>query len=228
MLHEPAPALTDLALGVVALALAVRMPRAGVSRHWRPLMWWTGVAAIAGAVHHGWVTSSERWAGPSWAVISVVVVLAVSYLLAATVDEVLGPGHGRVFWVLRSAGLVAYVALAIAGHAGVQAILLCEGLTMLAVVVLWLHATRRRPALAAPVLVALAASGAAGAVRADPAGLTDAIGLDGVSLYHLAQIPGLVLLVLAVDRLSRRGAGTLAGAPGTPSAPLARGVPRAG
>lgn len=224
MLHEPAPALTDLALGIVALTLAARMPRTGVSRHWRPLMWWTGVAAVAGAVHHGWVTSSERWAGPSWAVISVMVVLAVSYLLAATVDEVLGPGRGRVFWALRSAGLVAYVALAVAGHAGVEAILLCEGITMLAVIVLWLHATRRRPAVAGPVLAALAASAAAGALRAVPAGVTDALHLDGVSLYHLAQIPGLVLLAFAVDGIARRRAGAPPGLPEPSGSPLGAGV----
>lgn len=202
MLHEPAPALTDLALGLVAVALALGLPRTA-GRHWRAVLWWTGAAALAGFVHHGWMTRHEELAGPAWAAISVMVVMAVSYLLAATVDEVLGPGRGRVFWALRSAAVAAYVALALAGHAGVEAILLCEGVTMVAIIGLWVHATWRRVAIAPAVLVALLASGAAGAFRAAPAGLTDALGLDPISLYHLAQIPGLVLLALAVARVAR-------------------------
>ena len=70
---------------------------AGRPRYWRLTFWWAG-AALAGAVHHGVVTYSDTWSGPSWAVISMMVVVAVSYLLAASVVEVLGPGRGRVFW----------------------------------------------------------------------------------------------------------------------------------
>src|SRR5680860_121802 len=161
MLCEPAPSITDLVLGLAAVGLAAWLPRnAAISRHWRPLFWWTGAAALAGAAHHGAVTCSERWAGPSWAVVSVMVVVAISYLLAATVDEVLGPGRGRVFWVLRSAGLVAYAELAVSGRAGVGSILLADGLTMIAVLALWAHAARLRLPLAWPVIAALLASGA--------------------------------------------------------------------
>ncbi|WP_217913957.1 DUF6962 family protein [Miltoncostaea marina] len=214
MLCEPAESITDLVLGLAAVALAVLLPpKPARSPHWRRVFLWTGAAALAGAAHHGWVTCSERWAGPSWAVISVMVVVAVSYLLAATVDEVLGPGRGRVFWVLRSAGLVAYAALAVAGRAGVESILICEGLTMLAVLGLWAYAARRRLPLAWPVIAALLASGAAAGARAAPDDVTDLSGLDPVSLYHLAQIPGLVLLALAVAREGRPLA-MGAGAPG--------------
>src|SRR5262245_63412068 len=94
-LSEPASSLTDLALGVVTIALALRLQRTpGVHRYWRLTFWWAGAAALAGAVHHGVVTYSDTWAGPSWAVISTMVVVTVSYLLAATVVEVLGPGRG--------------------------------------------------------------------------------------------------------------------------------------
>lgn len=199
MLSEPASSLTDLALGLVVVALAVRLRRhPQVHRHWRLTFWWAGGAALAGAVHHGVVTHSDRWDGPSWAVISTMVVVAVSYLLAATVHEVLGPGRGRVFWVLRSVGLVAYAALAVSGRAGIGAILLCEGVTMICVLALWGHAARRRNPLARPVIVALAASGAAAGVRAAPGDVTGLVGLDPTSLYHLAQIPGMVLLFAAL------------------------------
>lgn len=201
MLSEPASSLTDLALGVVVLLLAFALRRhPGVHRYWRWTFWWVAAAALAGAVHHGVVTYSDRWAEPSWALISGMVVVAVSYLLAASVVDVLGPGRGRVFWVLRSAGLVAYAVLALTGHAGIEAILLCEGLTMLAVLWLWGLAIARHHPRGWPVAAALVASMAAAVTRALPADVTARFGLDPTSLYHLAQIPGMVLLFLALTR----------------------------
>jgi hypothetical protein len=212
VLCEPAPALTDLVLGLVTLGLGWSLRRRpDIHRYWRLTFWWSGTAAIAGFVHHGWVTCSERWADPSWAVISGMVVVAISYLLAATVIEVLGPGRGRVFWLLRSASLVAYAIVAVTGNAGVGAILLCEGVTMLAILGLWFGAAARGMPLARQVCVALLASGAAAAFRAMPASWTEVVGLDPISAYHLAQIPGLVLLARALlVRAPEPGGRTLA------------------
>lgn len=225
-LSEPALSLTDLVLGLVVTALAVLLQRTpGVHKYWRLTFWWVGIAALAGAVHHGVVTYSDTWAGPSWAVISTMVVIAVSYLLAATVEEVLGPGNGRAFWILRSAGLVAYAGLAIAGYAGVTSILLCEGITMIAILALWGRALHERNPLALPVIVALAASGAAAGFRALPADVTELVGLDPTSLYHLAQIPGMVLLYLAVAAAPRRAAARAPGEPGGARALTVWGTP---
>jgi hypothetical protein len=195
MLYEPASSLTDLLLGMVVLALAVRLRGVpGVHRYWRLMFWWIGAAAIAGAAHHGVVKRWEEWAEPSWAVISMMVVIGISYLLAATVAEVLGPGRGRVFWSLRTASLAAYAVLALTGHAGIEAILLCEGVTMIAVLALWGYAASRGHELAIAVSVALAASALAGATRATPPEVTALVGLDPTSLYHVAQIPGMAML----------------------------------
>jgi hypothetical protein len=204
-LSEPALSLTDLALGLVVLALAVRLQGTpGVHRYWRLTFWWAGAAALAGAVHHGVITYSDFWSGPSWAVISLMVVVAISYLLAASVVEVLGEGRGRVFWVLRSAGLIAYAGLAIAGYAGVNSLLACEGLTMIAILALWARALRDHHPLAMPVIIALLASGAAAGVRTLPDDVTGLVGLDPTSLYHLAQIPGMVLLYHALVAAPQR------------------------
>jgi len=134
----------------------------------------------------------------SWAVISVLVVVAVSYLLAGTVVEVLGPGRVRAFWLLRSIGVVAYLVTAAAGHAGIAAILACESLTMASVLVLWSWAAYRGHALAPAMLLAITASGAAAAVKLVSPEVLAPVGLDPTSLYHLAQIAGLVLLYLAL------------------------------
>jgi uncharacterized protein DUF6962 len=201
VLAQPAQSLTDLALGVVVLVLAVQLRRMpAVPRYWLAPFWWSGIAAVAGAVHHA---VAVRWARPaeiSWAAISVLVVVAVSYLLAATVREVLGPGRARVFWLLRSVGLVAYLGAAVSGHAGVTAMLSCESLTMLSVLGLWFHAARHDHPLARPVLAAVLASGAAAVTKVIPPEATGRIGLDPTSCYHLAQIVGMVLLYRAVSR----------------------------
>ncbi|WUH99821.1 hypothetical protein OHR68_41100 [Spirillospora sp. NBC_00431] len=200
MLAEPAPALSDLALGLVVVALAARLGRSTTAhRHWRTSFWWAGIAALAGFVHHGFVKYSDRWDEPSWAVISAMVVVAVSYLLAATVAEVLGPRHHRTFWALRSIGIVAYACLAVTGHAGVTALLACESLTMVSILILWGVAARRRDPMAGPMILALAASGAAAGTKALDPDVTERVALDPTSVYHLAQIAGMVLLYVAVS-----------------------------
>jgi hypothetical protein len=204
-LSEPALSLTDLALGAVVLFLAVRLQGTpGVHKYWKLTFWWVAAAALAGAIHHGVVTYSDTWAEPSWAIVSTMVVIAVSYLLAASVEEVLGPGRGGVFWVLRSAGLVAYVGLAIAGHAGVNSLLACEAITMIAILALWGRALRDHHPLARGVVIAILASGAAAGVRALPEDVTGLVGLDPTSLYHLAQIPGMLLLYHALAAAPQR------------------------
>jgi hypothetical protein len=196
---EPLHALTDLALGLVAVGLAAQLRRTpGVHVHWQLAFWWFGGAALAGSLHHGVLVRWPQVADVSWAIISILVVVAVSYLLAGTVAEVLGPGRARAFWLLRSIGVVAYVAAAATGHAGIGAILACESLTMASVLVLWLWAAYRDHPLAPTMLLAITASGAAATAKLASADFLRPVGLDPTSLYHLAQIAGLVLLYLAV------------------------------
>jgi hypothetical protein len=198
-LSETAAALTDLALGVATLSLTPLLGAPEVNPNWRRTVWWAAAAALAGAVHHGFITSHDSWAGPSWAVISGMVVITISFSLAATVTDVLGTGRRGVFWVLRTASLVAYGFLALLGHYGIGTILACEGVTMLSVLVLWAVALQRRDPRAPRMIIALGASALAGCMRALPSGVTRIVGLDPTSLYHLAQIPPMVLLCRAVS-----------------------------
>ena len=202
MLIEPGHTLTDLSLGLVAVALAIGLGRSPlIHRHWRSALWWFGIAALAGAMHHGVLVRWPEVADPSWTLISLLVVIAVSFLLAGTVHDVLGERHTRTFWLLRSVGIAAYVVIALTGHAGIQAILACESLTMASILGLWFWAAYRGHPRASMMLVAIAASGAAALTKL--AGV-DIGGLDPTSIYHLAQVPGLVLLFAAVGGVSRR------------------------
>ncbi len=207
MLAQPAQSLTDLALGLVVIALAVRLRRFRLAhRYWQAAFWWAGVAALCGAVHHGVVVRWARWSEISWSIISAMVVVAISYLLAATVAEVLGSGRARAFWLLRSFGLIAYAALALTGHAGVAAILSCESITMLCILALWGRAALQHHPLARPVLLGILASGAAGAVQGLSPSVTEWVGLDPTSAYHLAQIVGMGLVYRAATRSQPRPA----------------------
>lgn len=201
VLAQPAMSLTDLALGIVVITLAVQLRRMpAVHRHWQSAFWWAGVAALAGAVHHAVIVRWDRAAEISWSAISVVIVVAVSYLLAGTVAEVLGPGRSRVFWLLRSVGLLAYLGAAVTGHAGVTAMLTCESLTMLSVLGLWGWAALHNHPLARPVLLGVLASGGAAGLKAVSPDVTAVVGLDPTSAYHLGQIVGMVLLYRAISR----------------------------
>lgn len=204
VLTQPAQALTDLLLGLVVIGLAVGLRGVPAThRYWQAAFWWAGASALGGFVHHGVLVRWPAVAKVSWALISVMVVVAVSYLLAATVQEVLGPGHARAFWLLRASGLLAYAVAAASGHAGVNAMLACESLTFASVLVLWGLAAYRRHPLAVPVLLAILASGAAAGTRALSPAVTGHVNLDPTSVYHLAQIAGMVLLYRAVSEAHR-------------------------
>ena len=198
VLVQPIPSLTDLALALVTLYLVWRLPRGGeVSSHWRAAFAWAVGTALAGALYHGVFVGIPQANGLSWAVTSIMVVVVVSYLLAASVAQVLGRNRAMVFWLLRSVGLVAYVVIAVTGHASITAIMWCESITMASVVGLWVWAWHRHHPMGRLMLIAVGASIAAAMLRLVP-GAAALTGLDPDSAYHLAQIGGMVLLYHAV------------------------------
>jgi hypothetical protein len=78
---------------------------------------------------------------------------------------------------------------------------------MASVLGLWVWAAYRDHPLAPAMLLAITASGAAATAKLASAEFLRPVGLDPTSLYHLAQIPGLVLLYLAVVAAAHARAG---------------------
>jgi hypothetical protein len=195
--------LTDLALGLVTLELFRRLPRdRDASRYWRAAFLWAAVTALLGAAYHGFLVGRPGVGTVAWAVMSSMVVVVMSFILAASVIEVLGRSRAVVFWPLRLVGLVAYAIFAATGHASIVAILWCESLTVACVLGLWSWAWLRRHPLSRPMLVAIGVSIAAAMFRLIPAAAA-VVRLDPDSAYHLGQIAGMVLLFLAVARTRR-------------------------
>jgi hypothetical protein len=199
-------ALTDLALGLVTLVLARLVPReVEAARYWRATFGWAAVTALIGAVYHGVLVDIPHVNLVTWAVMSTMVVVVVSFLLAASVIRVLGRDRAVLFWPLRAAGLLAYAVIAATGHPSITALVLCESLTMASVVGLWVWACVRRDPLGPRMLVAMGVSMGAALLRVVP-GAAAVVGLDSGSAYHLGQIAGMVLLFRAVAGSRARGA----------------------
>jgi hypothetical protein len=130
------------------------------------------------------------------------VVVVMSFLLAASVIEILGRSRAVVFWPLRLIGFLAYAAFAVTGHASINAIMWCESLTMASVIGLWAWALVRHHPLAGRMLLAIGVSIAAALFRLVP-GAAALVGMDQDSAYHVGQVVGMVLLYRAVARAGR-------------------------
>jgi hypothetical protein len=196
--------LTDLALGLVTLYLVPRLPRdVEGARYWRAAFAWAAATALVGAVYHGYLVDVPRAGELTWAVMSTMVVLVMSFLLAASVVQVLGRSRAIVFWPLRLLGVAAYAIIATTGHPSITAILVCESLTMACVIGLWVWAWLRRHPSGRPMLVAIGVSIAGALLRLVP-GAAALLRLDPDSGYHIGQIVGMVLLFRAVARSGAR------------------------
>jgi len=204
VLVQPLASLTDLALGLLTLGLVWWLPRGLVaSRYWRATFAGAALTALIGAAYHGVLVGIPRANTVTWAVMSSMVVVVMSFLLAASVLEILGRSRAVVFWPLRLIGLIAYAVFAVTGHASIDAIMWCESLTMASVIALWGWAAVHGHPLGRRMLVAIGVSIAAALFRLVP-GAAALIGLDPDSAYHLGQIVGMLLLFRAVAGTWRR------------------------
>lgn len=193
-------AVTDLALGAVAAGLCwslLRRPDRGGP--WPPVFGLVALAALGGAAFHSFTSRDDSTGEALWDAIGLALVLSLGFLAAASVVETLGwtSSPARLVFPLASGAL--YVVMVAAGLGGPEGVAIASAPANVATVVLWLRALAYRHRRAPAVLVAMVASGLAAAARAGAvAADTAALHPDGV--YHLAQIPGLVLLYLAVGR----------------------------
>ena len=196
-MSEVGAGVTDLVLGAVLVGCAAWMRRTpGVHRYWALVWWSAGAGAFAGAAHHLVFSGSPRAADLSWVVVGVLVAVALSYLLAATATATLDERWARVVIRVRVAGLLAYAAwMVIIGIGRTAPLVLCESVTMAAIVGLWCYGWYAGRPEAGRVLVAMAVLALSAVLFVLPAWIfPTSIGLDARSLQHLAQIPGVLLL----------------------------------
>ena len=203
-LVEPASSLTDFALGILALFAATRLSsKETTDSLWRWFFVWIGIAGLWGGIHHGFIASHGTAAAVSWSAISLLVAVAISYLLAASVASVLGKGRGQPLLIVRAVSLSVFFYLVLSGNATITTLLLTEGLAMAIVVGLWVHAWQKDQPGGSLVLAAIGLSVLAATLKVSSAQFTLAgWEFDPNSIYHVAQMPGICLLLLAVRRMA--------------------------
>lgn len=170
-------------------------------RYWRLFFFFTGAAGLMGGVYHGFLANQGTIANVGWAAIMLGLAFAFSYLLAATVSSVLGDERARPFLWIRVISLSVFFVVAVLGYAGIPTLMMTAGLSMAIVAVLWMYAWRLNLPAAGLVVAAMLASGLAGALRGGQVHLTlGGLELDPDSFYHLAQMPGIVALAIALRK----------------------------
>ena len=162
---------------------------------------WIGVAGLWGGFHHGFIVGHGSIATLSWPVISLLVAIAISHLLAASVIAELGKGQGNPFLAVRAISLMVFFYMVVSGNATVITLILTEGLAMALVIGLWVRAWQKEHPGVGLVLAASMVSLFAAASKASSLQFTlGSWEFDANSIYHLAQIPGLFLLLAAIQR----------------------------
>jgi hypothetical protein len=196
---DVAAGLTDLLLGGVLLGCALRLrAMPWVHRYWVYALATAGLGAWAGTLHHLVFAGSPRSANLSWVAVGVLVATGISYLLAGTAVELLPPRIARIFIQVRIAGLIVYViVISTIGVGRSLPLVLSESVTMASIVGLWGYALYLKQPRAARMVVAMTTCGLSAAVLAVPPSIGSHLGMDGRSLQHLAQIPGVLLLYRA-------------------------------
>ncbi len=201
-MNEPAAAVTDWILAALALSAGVVLLfDEKRSRYWAFAFFAAAISAFVGAVYHAWLKASGTWSGPVWGSVTLIVAVMVSFILAATVETVLGPGSRKLWMTIRLASLLAFAVVVLLGGGSISSLLYLESVTMAAVVVIWAMAFRRKMPGSGTLLTAIVLSGGAAIVRAIPVRFVASWEWNSDSLYHIAQIPGLVAMLIGAQRL---------------------------
>jgi hypothetical protein len=199
--YDTAAGLTDLLQGAVLIGCALRLrAMPWVHRYWAYALATAGLGAWAGTLHHLVFAGSTRSQNLSWVAVGILVATGISYLLAGTAIELLQPRLARIFIQVRIAGLIVYIIVISTISIGRSLpLVLSESVTMASIVGLWAYALYLGQPRAARMMVGIVGSAASAAVLAVPASVGAHIGMDGRSLQHLAQIPGVLLLYRATS-----------------------------
>jgi hypothetical protein len=203
--------MTDLALAVVAGVIAGRLLSGDrpVERAWAYPCLSIAVGAGLGTIYHGWLKGG-MYGGATWGLITITLAATMTLLLEATLASVYGAGRRWGWLTIEVATFAAVVVAVLSGHPGLGWFGLFEAPVMAAIVALWGKALRTRLPGSGWIVAAMALSGAAAIFKSGVVSFQLGWDWDANSLYHLAQLPGLVVLYFGVQRL--RPAASLEGA----------------
>ncbi|MDW8046444.1 MAG: hypothetical protein RMK15_04090 [Chloroflexota bacterium] len=198
-MYEPAAAATDWLLTAVCAALGAWC----ATRRRRP---WAAAYAVlssgaaAGALYHGELKPT-RHEPAAWTAVSFLVAAGMLALYLASAAE-LGALRRRSWAALGALSAAALAGGLAGGLRTLGPLVATQAGAMGGIVALWTRAWRAKEPGAAWFCGAMAASAAAAAVRALPVEFRLFWVWNHDALYHLAQIPGLLLIARGVHARS--------------------------
>lgn len=201
---EPAASATDWGIAGIAIAgmvsvLVARSPRE--SAFWLLALLAIAMSAGLGAVYHGWLKSSAVWSGPVWAAVTWCLAAMLTFILAGTSRVAADPGRANLWTTIQVASLALFTVAILLGLASISTLLWLESVAMAAILLLWLRGVRRKLPGSRAILLAAGLSGAAALFRLLPIEFRLGWDWDPESLYHIAQVPGLVAFVAAIHQV---------------------------
>ena len=195
-LNEPMTLATDFALGILCLALAVRLYRRGADpsrNRWAGALAVSAAAAFAGGTYHGFLPVMDRsLSGPLWTVTMMSIGCAAFFGTIATAHAHLPAGWQRPVEIAAGLQLAAYLVAVTRTSNFVIAIVdysVSFGFVLAVYGWVWLR-TRHEPArwIVMGVLVSFLAAG----IQA--AGLAPHPRFNHNDLYHVVQMLGMWML----------------------------------
>lgn len=211
--------LIDIPFGAVLLGCALWLRTVpGVHHYWVLTTGFGGVSALLGAAYHLVLQDPDWLATTSWVVTAVLLIIALSYMLAASAMDVLGPEPTRIVLVVRTVGLAAYLVAVCFGYTGTGPLVTCEALTMAGIVGMWCYAAYTGHPRGRPMVTGILVSALSSACFIVPADTWAEIDLTAGAVSHLVQIPGFILI-------SRAAATKLDERPSTATAEVLRPQP---
>ena len=162
-----------------------------------------GAAAAWGVVHHAVITPHRRATERSWTAIATALASGIGLLFAASARATLPAQTARRVAPLGAIGPALYLGLAATGRRGIDTMVAAQGLSMAGVIGLWSVALARRQPGAQMAALAVVLSAAAAGARAIPSEKLAHVGLDPDAAYHLAQVPGVLVLAIAAEAVER-------------------------
>lgn len=194
-MYEPSAAVTDWLLAAMCAASAgwcVLRKRFA----WAGAFGALGVGAAAGALYHSDLKPTSY--GPAtWTAVSFLIAAGMLGLYLASAFElgVLGIQPWKTIAILSAGALFGGLAL---GLDDLGPFVATQALAMMGLIILWLRAWRDRSTGARWFVAAMAASAAAAVVRMLPIEFQLYWEWNHDGIYHVAQLPGLLLLARGV------------------------------
>jgi hypothetical protein len=203
---ERTTAATDALLGLLCLGLAAAFathPLVGDGLRWKRHVWVAAFACLAGgsmlgAVAHGFVLSDSVKA-TLWRPLYLLLGLSVAFVAVGALHDWRGEAAARVLlpWAMVSA--VGFFAVTQIRDGAFVLFLAYEGVAMLFALAVYLSLAARAGMPGAAVVAAgLAMTLVAAAVQASSLSLRVGVTFDHNGLFHLIQMPALVLIAAGV------------------------------